>query len=522
MPNPRPHILGWLAQLGTNPGIVVGLCVLFHLSIVIPLAALLPIWIDEAYTLNTTGSSLSYALHQALHFELQAPLYFLVVAIWRKICAGIFFARLFSVLCTCIALVIIGAVCRRILPSIHAGWVVITAALNPFLIGAAVDIRLYAFVILLSSLLTLFFWDGFFEARRPRPAQAAYCICAVLALYTQYYMGFLLAAYGLSLLPLQRRQGLRDYVIVMVMVAVLFMPMMLFLPYQMGQHPMPTREAVDLWRGTGSILRTLSEFTLPLTRLAPIHEVLLRGGAVALLFVILSVNVRRVRSVHMTVWISMVALAVCLFAVLFLVGRDLMRPRHTSVIWPLVILSVYAVISLLPTQRLRLMLAGWTLLVVCGSVAKLVETYSLPTKPWDAKRLAAFVEQYEHPGEPILLFTSELALPFSYYYHGCNPLLPLPKPASLITYDLTQFILNDESEIECALDRVPGQHRKVWLLWNHLPAYMGVQYNGKVLENYIGKNYEVEIEQSFNKSSARLLRAVRQHPEGQKEDWVVD
>jgi hypothetical protein len=515
-------MLGWIAHIGANPWIVVGLCVLLHLSIVIPLAALLPIWIDEAYTLNTTGSSLPYALHQALRFELQAPLYFLVVAIWRKICAGIFFARLFSVLCTCIALVIVGALCRRILPRIHTGWVVIAVALNPFLIWASVEIRLYAFVILLSSLLTLFFWDGFFEGRRSRAAQVAYGICAVLALYTQYYMGFLLAAYGLSLLLLRRWQGLRDYVIGMAAVTVLFMPMMLFLPYQMSHHPMPTGKAFDLWRGTGSVLRMLSEFTLPLTRLAPIHEVLLRGGAVALLCVMLLFNVRRVRSVHMTVWISTVALAVCLFIVLLLVGRDLMRPRHASVIWPLVILSVYAVISLLPEKRLRLMLAGWTLLVVCGSVASLVETYSLPTKPWDAKRLTAFVEQYEQPDEPILLFTSELALPFSHYYHGCNPLLPLPRPASLVTYDLSQFILNDEKEIERALDRVPGEHRKVWLLWNQFPACMGVQFNYKVLENYVGKNYEVEIEQSFNNASARLLRAVRQHREGHKEDCVVD
>jgi hypothetical protein len=518
----RPHLLGRFAHIGANPWIVVGLCVLLHLAIVVPLAALLPIWIDEAYTLNTTGSSLSYALHQALHFELQPPLYFLVVALWRKICAGIFFARLFSVLCTCIALVIVGALCRRILPTIHAGWVVIAVALNPFLIWASVEIRLYAFVILLSSLLTLFFWDGFFKGRRSRAAQAAYCICALLALYTQYYMGFLLAAYGLSLLLLRCRQGLRDYVIAMATVAVLFIPVILFLPYQMGQHPMPTREAFDLWRGTGSILRMLSDVALPLTRLAPIYEILMRGGAVALLCIILLVNLRRVRSVHMTVWISTVALAVCFFIVLLLVGRDLMRPRHAAVIWPLVILSVYAVLSLLPEQRFRLMLASWTLLVVCGSVASLVETYSLPTKPWDAKRLAAFVKQYEQPGEPILLFTSELALPFSYYYQGCNPLLPLPRPASLVKYDLTQFILNDESEIERALDRVPGRHRKVWLLWNHLPAYMGVQYNYRVLERYVGENYEVEIERSFNNSSARLLRAIRQHPEGQKAKQVVD
>src|SRR5581483_2149502 len=43
------------------------------------------IWVDEAYTLLTAGNSVAGTWHQAVHFELQPPLYFLVIHLWLKL-----------------------------------------------------------------------------------------------------------------------------------------------------------------------------------------------------------------------------------------------------------------------------------------------------------------------------------------------------------------------------------------------------------------------------------------------------
>ena len=63
------------------------------------------LWTDESYTLDTVRRSLSGTLSQALHFELQPPVYFAVLHGWIALGGGIGVARLFSTLCIlgCIA-----------------------------------------------------------------------------------------------------------------------------------------------------------------------------------------------------------------------------------------------------------------------------------------------------------------------------------------------------------------------------------------------------------------------------------
>jgi hypothetical protein len=58
--------------------------VLVNLSVTVPLAASLNIWEDEAFSLNTSGAGVGYAIRQALHFELQPPLYFVLLTLWRN------------------------------------------------------------------------------------------------------------------------------------------------------------------------------------------------------------------------------------------------------------------------------------------------------------------------------------------------------------------------------------------------------------------------------------------------------
>ena len=72
---------------------------LLGFGVSLTLAALLDIRFDEAFTLNTTSRDVVYAFHQAIKFEQQAPLYFVLLTVWRDIDSSIFFARLFSVLC---------------------------------------------------------------------------------------------------------------------------------------------------------------------------------------------------------------------------------------------------------------------------------------------------------------------------------------------------------------------------------------------------------------------------------------
>src|SRR6187399_2711789 len=92
------------------------------------LAATLGLGIDESYTLDTTSKSLAYAWTQSLDFELQAPLYFMLLQLWRGLGDSIFHARLFSIVCAVLTIPVLVALSRRFLRGAGSAWLVVAYA----------------------------------------------------------------------------------------------------------------------------------------------------------------------------------------------------------------------------------------------------------------------------------------------------------------------------------------------------------------------------------------------------------
>ena len=60
--------------------------IFLHLAIALPLAFYLNIWVDEASTLYTTQNGFFHSFSTIVFTdEKQAPLYFLLLSLWRKI-----------------------------------------------------------------------------------------------------------------------------------------------------------------------------------------------------------------------------------------------------------------------------------------------------------------------------------------------------------------------------------------------------------------------------------------------------
>ncbi|HYP50856.1 MAG TPA: hypothetical protein VEQ34_07940, partial [Pyrinomonadaceae bacterium] len=92
----------------------VWLLVAAHLAVAIPLAWVLNLWIDEAWTMQTTARGVGYALSEGVSGERQAPLYFVLLAVWRFFDESLFFARLFSILCTAASVFVFDRIADRI------------------------------------------------------------------------------------------------------------------------------------------------------------------------------------------------------------------------------------------------------------------------------------------------------------------------------------------------------------------------------------------------------------------------
>ena len=192
--------------------------------VALPLSAALNIWIDEAFTLHTTGAGPLAAWSQAVAFEDQPPFYFVLEATWRMWDeTSIAFARLPSIFFAAAAVAIVVAAAKRIAPRTPSSVVVLLTAFNPVFLWAAVEMRVYALVLLIGAVLTWTFFEGFLVSRPSRRAQICYTIVAIIGLYTQYYIGFVLAAHCITLLT-ARRGSLAPFLRCMAIVLVSFAP----------------------------------------------------------------------------------------------------------------------------------------------------------------------------------------------------------------------------------------------------------------------------------------------------------
>jgi hypothetical protein len=492
-----------LVSLSTQPALTY-LLILLHLCLTLALAYRLNLWIDEAYTLHTTGRDLSYAFTQALHFELQPPFYFVSLNLWRRINDSVFFARLFSVLCIAVTLKVVASISVRYFKGLHPGWLVGVVAFNPFIIWAATQARLYALVLLLCALLFLFFFDGFLHESPRRGARALYILVSALALYTQYYCGFLLVAAAAGLLALRRWRALRDYLLAMCVVAFCFAPMIVVAYKQVSAHTDDGVGTLPLSESVLTISWNIREYLLPIywEPLEFLRRWMLRLFAL-LAIVLLVKNRRRISSPHVAVWVITLISVLAFVGTLHFTNEGLMQVRHTAALFLPTFLSLFAVFAIIASRKL---LAALLMIVLFFNVMSLSVVYKPMANAGDWERVASYLMASEKEGQAILVFHGGSALPLSYYYKGANAIVPVPRGDSFETYDVHNYVLKDESEITTALAKAPGEHEQLWLVTDGLCNFLGVDYRCDILEGYVAKYYSVLSDQTFYGSRVRLLQ----------------
>ena len=157
------------------------------------------------------------------------------MSLWRKINDSIFFARLFSIIWSVLAIKFFFDLAREIWKDKTAFWVTAFFALHPFLFWASLEIRLYSLIIFISVLLLKFFYRGYFDeeiisraegAKAQRKARIYFTLTAIVALYTNYYLGFVLVGCFVALLVLRRFKEAKSYFLQMLLVALAILPLL--------------------------------------------------------------------------------------------------------------------------------------------------------------------------------------------------------------------------------------------------------------------------------------------------------
>lgn len=493
---------------------------LLHAAVALPLAYFLNIWADEASTLYTTQNGFFSALQNALPNEKQAPLYFFIMGLWREIDSSVFFARLFSILCSLLAIKFFRDLAGKLWDKKTAFFLTLVFAVHPYLFWASLEVRLYSLVILLSLVLLNLFYDGFMRenaagqtSSSQKTARFLYAAAAIVALYTNYHIGFLLVGGFLALIVLQRFKAARDYFLIMLAVGIVFLPMLWIVKSQIGVRTGGYEPETGLIEGLKIIWNHFLIFVLP-TEIFPAEEQslasffrvwIVRITGLSVLFLL----VTKKRRLEKKVIIFFCFTAVCgvfLLALYLQMGEAYAALRHAAVMFaPALLLAFAALWSVRPQneKKLRIYTVSLVFLYVVFSGYSLTSSYPQLTKRGDWARVGSYIEQNEKPGQPIFVLPVYESLALPYHYKGVNEILP---DENFFRWDLDDELGSPNSmknEIEYLISEIPPGAAEIWLVTNERCA---VKDTCLPLKNFVEANYTIVEERDFYKEKVQLLR----------------
>ena len=490
------------------------LIIALHAAIALPLAYLLNIWMDEASSLYTTGSGVLHAFQSAAVNEEQAPLYFWILSLWRYIDGSIFFARVFSILCSGVSIWLFYGLASRF--SGPRGRIFATAffALHPMLIWASLEIRPYALLILLSLLLVKLLFDGFLDPDHRASARIFFLVAAVAALYTNYYLGFLLLALFVPLVLLRRGREAAIYLAMMAITGIVFIPLALQIQSQFAAKTsgyIAPQSVIDC-------VRTLSHhfltFLLPTGVTPDIEELVIRpirawivrgAAAIALFFMIKQrKDITQQTFVFLTI---LAAVGLCMMGAYFMLGVGYIMIRHATILFVPTILFVASLTADLTRKahpRTNTIIFS---IIACLAISSfsysLVKQYPTFAKRGDWVRVGKYIELNESSDQPIIVFTTYEALALPNHYRGVNRVLPDERFFEFELEAESGSLDSYKNQIDFVISKIPADADEIWLL---VPGDCAGTPACLPLENYVEANYTVEKEQEFYLEKVFLLR----------------
>lgn len=423
------------------------------------------LWFDEGLSVIFAGRPLPQLIHTLVYEDLHPPLYYLVLHFWMSLVGNSEWAvrmpsALAAILLVPLAFAIVREVCGEDRP-MNLAWTatgLAAAALvgtSPFIAYYAQETRMYSIAAALSLATT---W-AFLRATRTRISPYWYLFGCLLAasLYTQYFAVFLVPAYWLYALLLDR-QSSRHLALGTALAGLLYLPWLRPAQMQLGR----LLRAPDYWVTTrinaGLFLRSMWSTFLP--------NVSARLGLVALFLVSawairfahqrkLQLSHRARRSILVLLTLSIPLLltyAAITFAPKFAARYVIVAAA------PLYIFATLVVYPLLNHQSVTVRaLAGLSLVVaiIIPLPSTVATVRGQRDSRDDARGLGAHLTQHAQADDALLL-VENAPYALQYYYQG---------PTTQYGLHVGQDFKHAAQVLNNILQNDP---RRVWLVrWHH-------------------------------------------------------
>lgn len=482
-----------------NDSRLVSFVIAAQVVLTITLAFLVTIDVDETFTLATTAHGPVHATQRAISFELQPPLYFAGLSVWRMLNDSVFHARLFSVLCSALSLVVLARFARRFLPDIPSWPMVTLAAFSPVMLYAAIEARCYAMVILLSALLVHLFAASFMVTAPRIRDRIGFAVTAIASLYTFYFLGFILVAGGVVLIVARRWRMAGHYILTMVCVAACFAPLALIVNGQVESHTTTVTSPPEVFESLRMVGWQLRNMVLPVDW-EPL-DVVAKAAWIALAGGIALTLLRQRRDTMTTSAVAgccgYLAIAGCFVVVVQMLGGGLVAERHYSLLLIPTVIAVSCGVYFTGGTRA---IQGFACLAIPFMLASLPVRYPHFTKAGDWQRVASLIMNHESDHQPVIVFTPAAARAVDFYYQGKNSLIPLPQAQTSDRYAPQDFFLHSQDAVAHCVNRATPDHSTLWLVLDS-EQFENRGFGAEHLKSYIDQQYDIEAQFTLHGST---------------------
>jgi mannosyltransferase len=492
--------------------VIIAFLVLYTI-VILELAYKINLSEDETYTLNTTSYSLSKVIYQSYHFEGQLPVYFVLLNIWRQLNNSVFFARAFSVLLILLSAFYFDKIIRLISDENNSLWITVLYLTNPFIIASALEIRLYALIILMTVITLYYFLKYYLTAQYKYLIILA--IVSLVGMYTQYFYTFLISSLSLIVLIFKGIRPFIKFCLFLLPSILLFLPNLFFISEQYNLHTAPYSGESSLTK-ISVIYYTIKDF------LFAVNQPMINIWFIRVIIVIFCLSLiqcvyilfknkgpKYERFREMTNLISLLILFIIIHYLIFiLLGSIGFSYKYLAIIFPPVI-AIFSLFGFSPNIFNKITYVTFLLYYISQSIS----FYSHPVKSYDFKSIATYIKKIEFVNEPILFYRPGLSLPFQHYYEGNNPIFPLPHA---VRFD-TNYLINikDSSVLERTFNRISEGFKSMILISDLSQYEYSINMNRTMIDDYLNSNYRISLDtlyQGWSKEGPlRIRRLERIH-----------
>jgi 4-amino-4-deoxy-L-arabinose transferase-like glycosyltransferase len=466
-----------------------------YAAFIIYLCSYLNIWVDEVYTLDTTSYNLRGVIKQSYDFEAQPPLYFILLSLWRTINSSIFFARLFSALSVAAAAFVFCKLVKLISQKECSRWFIILFLLNPFTVWAGTEIRLYAFLLLL-SLTSLYYFFRFYISGQNKYL-VIFVFTGIAGIYSQHLYVFLLASLGITIFIFKGWKTFFKFSLYLLPVALLFLVNMLY-----ASNPMKLTSVASF--NISFTQRLMAVFHAPQDLVMAAHIMpftkMVRWGFILPLIIftayafIKGYKKNTAKNELYFQGINIILLAAFLLLVFIgvffsITGIDYTH-RYFAIGFPLLV-AVFLLFDIYPLPKRNFIFLAVAAIYISALIAK----YQYPVKDFDAKSLAGHLEKNANKDEPIMFYEKVMVLPFKYYYTAPNPIIALPDS---VKFDSTYFEkIKDTVQLKQSIERINTASSSYLLVTNRNEVFFKEDGDLKMLNSYLPRHYSITMDTLF-------------------------